>query len=201
VQLLIINIPPKLRGAQRENYVKKMHLLHSEIKLATVKKVLFVSSTSVYGDIEGEVTEATTPEPATESGRQMLSAETIFKNTESLQATILRFGGLISEDRHPVQMLSKRKGLSNGNQFVNLIHRLDCIRIIEHIIDTNSWGEIINGVYPFHPTKQKYYTSEAKKTNIQLPEYEENNVALGKKVAPSALLNVKGFCFKTSILA
>ena len=32
VNTLIINVPPKLRGAIKENYVAKMHLLHDAIK-------------------------------------------------------------------------------------------------------------------------------------------------------------------------
>lgn len=199
VELLIINIPPKLRGNQRENFVKKMHLLHTEIVQSAIKQVLFVCSTSVYGDIQGEVTETTTPLPSTESGRQLLAAEAIFRTSKALQTTIVRFGGLIGSDRHPVKMLSGRKSLAKGNHPINLIHRLDCIQIIEFILKENWWGKIVNGVYPYHPTKQAYYTSEALKNNIQPPEYQENNNALGKKVVPKSLLDVKIFRFTTPI--
>lgn len=199
VQLLIINIPPKLRGAQSENYVKKMYLLHEEIKRSQIKQVIFVSSTSVYGNIIGDVTEATVPEPATESGKQLLEAETIFSTSKSLQTTIIRFGGLIGEDRHPIKTLSGRKSLPNGNYCVNLIHRFDCIRIIEYVFQAKLWHTIVNGVYPYHPTKQNYYAAEAQKLRLQTPEYEVNNIGLGKKVVPQTLLNVKKFSFNTSI--
>ncbi len=197
--ILIINVPPKLRGNQSENYVKKMQLLHKHVLKSKVRQVIFVSSTSVYGRNQGEVTEASTPEPATESGRQLLASEAIFRNSKNLQTNIIRFGGLISDDRHPIQMLAGRKNLANGHHAVNLIHRLDCIRIIEYLIEKAMWDHTLNGVYPYHPTKKEYYTAEAKKRNLQLPEYEDSNTDLGKKVTPMVLLNVKEFCFNTSI--
>ena len=157
IELLVINIPPKLRGVNRENYVKKIELLHREIKNAAVKKIIFVSSTSVYGDIEGEVTEETIPQPTTESGKQLLAAEKVFSEDNNLQTTILRFGGLIGPNRHPITMLSGRKELSNGSAVVNLIHLDDCIRIILAVFENSWWNEVINGVHPDHPTKRKYF--------------------------------------------
>ena len=46
-EILIINIPPKLRGNSGENFVAKIQLLIPFIEKTKVKKVLFVSSTSV----------------------------------------------------------------------------------------------------------------------------------------------------------
>ncbi len=166
VEVLIINVPPKLRGGNQENYIKKMQLLLESVKAAKTKKVIFVSSTSVYGNIEGEVTEETIPQPSTESGKQLLASEYLFKNTPELQTTIIRFGGLIGPDRHPVTMLSGRKGLKNGNHPVNLIHLDDCISILSLVIKNNWWGEIFNAVYPLHPAKKEYYHQIAAKKGM-----------------------------------
>lgn len=201
VDVLIINIPPKLRGTARENYVQKIQLLHNAIKASKTRKVIFVSSTSIYGDVNGEVTEDTVPQPNTESGRQLLAAENLLTNDKALQTTIVRFGGLIGVDRHPINMLAGRQGLSNGEAYVNLIHQKDCIRILEHIIDQDWWNEVFNGVYPYHPTKKEYYTSEALNKGLQSPEYEVNNTVKGKKVLPFRLISVKKFSFETSIVS
>ena len=199
VNILIINLPPKLRGDHKENYVKKIQLLHRAVKASTVKKVVFVSSTSVYGDIEGDVTELTAPVPATESGRQLLDSESIFREETSLKVTVVRFGGLIGPERHPVTMLSGRKNLSNGNFPVNLIHLNDCIKIISEILKNNWWNETINGVYPNHPTKQRYYTSKAIQNGLQIPEYETNSSKIGKTVSSYILTNQKDFVFTTTL--
>jgi len=199
VEVLVINIPPKLRGGNTENYVKKMQLLLESVKATKTKKVIFVSSTSVYGDINAEVTEETIPKPSTESGKQLLASENLFKITPELQTTIIRFGGLIGPDRHPINMLSGRKGLNNGNHPVNLIHLNDCISIISSVIKQNWWGEIFNAVYPSHPPKKKYYSQEAVKRGLILPQYVQNFQKSSKKIASRRLIHVKKYVYKTPI--
>jgi nucleoside-diphosphate-sugar epimerase len=199
VAILIINVPPKLRRKNKENFVKKMELLHLELKKSGVQKVIFVSSTSVYGDVDGDVSEDTIPHPTTESGKQLLASENIFKNDSDLETTIIRFGGLIGPYRHPINMLSGRQNLTNGNAPVNLIHLNDCIRIIKAVLANSWWNEVLNGVYPEHPSKQEYYSSEAKKRELQVPDYKVDNSKKGKKVHSKVLLNVKKFNFTTTL--
>jgi nucleoside-diphosphate-sugar epimerase len=199
VDSVIINVPPKLRGGNRENYVEKMRGLYNAIKASSVQKIVFVSSTSVYGDIDGEVTEDTTPRPSTESGRQLLVTEDIFRNDSELQTTIIRFGGLIGPNRHPVTMLSGRAGLANGAAPINLIHLDDCIGIIKNIVEQEWWDEVFNAVYPDHPPKAEYYSTEAKKRRIPVPDYSKDAAQKGKKVLSSSLILVKKYRFNTSI--
>ncbi len=198
LDVLILNIPPKLRGGSNENYVNKIKLLHQKVLQYEVRKIIFVSSTSIYGNVAGEVNEATLPKPSTASGEQLLAAEKIFRNDTTLNTTIIRFGGLIGHDRHPINMLSGRKSLTNGNAPVNLIHRKDCIRIITAVISKSWWNEIINGVYPIHPSKKEYYTKLAKERGLPAPHYSEENSKKGKIVHANTLLNVKNFKFNTS---
>jgi len=74
--VIIINIPPGLRGeGAKENYVSKIGLLHKALVKSNIKKVLFVSSTSVYGNVAGNVNEETKPKPRTASGKQILECE------------------------------------------------------------------------------------------------------------------------------
>ena len=199
LDVLIIDFPPRLRGKNPESLVKKIELLHHEIKRSTVRKIIFVSSTSVYGSEQGEVDEKTTPKPTSESGRQLLESEAILGGNMDLQTTIVRFGGLIGPDRHPVTMLSGRENLSNGNDPVNLIHRDDCILLITTILKENYWGEIFNGVYPSHPPKAEYYTSEAKKRGIVPPKYSPSALTQLKKVVVGKKFRDLGHDFKTPI--
>ncbi|MUH35402.1 SDR family oxidoreductase [Zobellia amurskyensis] len=197
--VLIINVPPKLRGENKENYVQKMRLILKSLRSSTVKKVVFVSSTSVYGDMDGEVTEETTPQPSTESGRQLLECEQLFQNESGLETTIIRFGGLIGPNRNPVTMLSKKKNLKNGNAPINLIHLNDCIRVIFKSVHEN-WGpELLNAVFPYHPSKKKYYTLQALKQRLQPPEYDNDIAKKGKLIRSYTLTNVKKFEFTTPL--
>lgn len=180
LDVLIINIPPNLRRNPHGNFVGKIEVLIRYIKHTAIDKVVFVSSTSVYGNINGEVTEETTPLPETNSGKQLLASEKLLFQETSFSTTVIRFGGLISEDRHPVHMLSRRT-LTNGGELINLIHRNDCIHMISTIIKNGYWNEVFNGVYPYHPTKAEYYTLEAKKRGIPPPNYQETNNPVSKK--------------------
>ncbi len=199
VSVLMINVPPKLRGNNKENYERKMQLLHQFVKLSSVQKIIFVSSTSVYGDIDGVVTEASPTQPNTESGKQLVASEHLFQNDTDLETTIVRFGGLIGVDRHPVNHLAGRKELANGNEFINLIHLNDCIRILKLIVEEGYWNSVFNAVYPDHPIKASYYTKEAQKRGLKAPEYVRSDTPKGKKVDSYQLIRVKKFDFHTDI--
>lgn len=201
LEVLIINVPPNLRGTTTENYVDKMRHLHLALKNSGIKKVIFISSTSVYGSASGELTEDIRPEPSTEAGRQLLASENLFRNDRSLSTTIIRFGGLIGPNRHPVYQLSGRKNLTNGDQPINLIHLNDCIRVVRSVLKKDLWDHIFNAVYPYHPSKREYYTSEAEKRGLTPPNYLDNSPDKIDKIIKSNHFNVKNHLFHTSIIS
>lgn len=194
-QILIINIPPKLRGGSTENFVAKITTLLPFIENSTVEKVLFVSSTSVYGEANEVVTEATVLNPDTEGGRQLAIVENVLQKNSRFQTTILRFGGLISDDRNPVRFLSGRENIENPDTPINLIHQDDCIGIIEKIIALNSWGGTYNAVAPFHPTRQEYYTQKAIELNLALPKFAALNTIVGKTILNNKVIEVLDYSF------
>ena len=181
-ELLIIDIPPKLRKNNTENFVSKIQTLIAIIEKTNVKNVLFVSSTSVYADDNLTVTEESKPQPNTESGKQLLKAENLLRCTKNFKTTILRFGGLIGENRHPIHFLAGKKNLENPEAPINLIHQTDCIGIIETIINLDFFGEIYNAVAPFHPTRKSYYMQKAAELKLELPEFDEDKPSNGKTV-------------------
>ena len=194
-QILIINIPPKLRGGSTENFVAKITTLLPFIENSTVEKVLFVSSTSVYGEDNEFVSEVTVLNPDTEGGRQLAIVENILQKNSRFQTTILRFGGLISDDRNPVRFLSGRENIENPDAPINLIHQDDCIGIIEKIIALNSWDETYNAVAPFHPTRQEYYTQKATELNLALPKFAALNTIVGKTILNNKVIEVLDYSF------
>ncbi|NKI30884.1 SDR family oxidoreductase [Croceivirga thetidis] len=185
LEILILNIPPKLRKPPFEDYVLKIKHLKDKIIDSRLKKVIFISSTSVYGDVTGEITEESKTSPNTKSGKALLECEQMLAQEQNFNTTILRFGGLIGKDRHPITFLSGKKNLTNGDDFINLIHQNDCIGIIEKVINEEHWGKVINGVYPNHPKKRDYYIAEAKKRNLQVPDFVNTNLKSTKKIIKS----------------
>ncbi len=194
-QILIVNIPPKLRGGSTENFVSKIATLVPFIEKSTIEKVLFVSSTSVYGENNELVTEETPLNPDSEGGRQLAIVEKLLQKNTYFETTILRFGGLIGEDRNPVRFLSGRENIENPDAPINLIHQDDCIGIIEKIIALNSWKETYNAVAPFHPTRKEYYTQKAADLNLALPKFAALNTIVGKTILSEKLLQFLQYSF------
>jgi len=198
-EILIIDIPPKLRSenpnSEKKVFVEKIKNLIPFIEKSTVKKVLFVSSTSVYGDNNEFITEETIPNPETESGKQLFLAEKLLQKNKNFETTILRFGGLIGEDRHPVKFLSGKENLENPDAPINLIHLNDCISIIEKIINQDKWNEVFNAVVPFHPTREEYYTKKAIEMNLTLPKFSSEKSNIKKIISSKKIENSLSYQF------
>ena len=197
-EILIIDIPPKLRAntdSSRNVFVEKIENLIPFIEKSTIKKVLFVSSTSIYGDQNDLITEETNPNPETESGKQLLLTEAILQKNQNFESTILRFGGLIGEDRHPVKFLAGKENLENQDAPINLIHQNDCINIIEAIILQSKWNEVFNAVAPFHPSRSSYYTQKAKEQNLVLPKFSAEKSNIKKIISSEKIENILKYQF------
>lgn len=194
-KILIIDVPPKLRGLAQENFVAKIRNMIPSIEKSSVENVLFISSTSVYNDEAIFVTEETIPKPDTESGKQLLETEQLLQNNSHFKTTVLRFGGLIGQDRHPVKFLAGRENLDTPNATINLIHQDDCIGIIEKIIETDSWNETFNAVAPFHPSRAQYYTQKAKDLDLALPKFNSEENSTGKIILSARIETVLKYTF------
>ncbi|MEH6764149.1 MAG: NAD(P)H-binding protein [Aequorivita antarctica] len=197
---LMIMIPPGLRKNTGADYVLKMAHLLVAINESDVSKIILVSSTSVYDDSQGNVTEINDPRPETIAGKQLRQVEELFINSEELQTTIVRFGGLIGGTRQPAKYLAGRKDLSDGNAPVNLIHREDCINILVEILKQDAFGKIFNAVNPNHPRKSDYYIQKAEELGLELPSFAENSTdEVYKQVDSENLKMILNYSFKTSI--
>ena len=202
-EILIIDIPPKLRSTSSENFVKKIQNLIPFIEKSKIEKVIFISSTSVYSDapspeVSGalRVTESTKPNPETESGKQLLATEIRLQSNENFKTTVVRFGGLIGDDRHPINFLAGRKNIENPEAPINLIHQEDCIGIIEAIVKQECWNETFNAVAPFHPSRKEYYTQKAMELGLLLPEFVNSKIAFGKTILSDKVKKVLDYHFQ-----
>ena len=169
--ILIINFPPERRNDIVEYHRSQIESLASKITTSNIDKVLFISSTSVYPNVNREITEDDILEPTKLSGIALLGVETFLRSSGEFKTTILRFGGLIGYDRLPARFLAGKKNIEHGNAPVNLIHRDDCILIIEKIIQNDVWGYIFNACADSHPTRKEFYVNQALKAGLEPPEF------------------------------
>ncbi|MFL9830203.1 NAD-dependent epimerase/dehydratase family protein [Flavobacterium sp. ST-87] len=201
-ETLIIAIPPKLRGKNKDysdaahnSFVKKIENLLPFIQQSTVKNVLFISSTAVYGEANDVVDENTAPSPVTESGKQLLEIEQLLLANTHFKTTVLRFGGLIGEDRNPARFLAGKENVPNPDAPINLIHLDDCIGIILKIITTNIWNTTLNAVAPFHPSRQEYYTQKAIIENLVPPQFSHEIPSVGKTILSDKVIRLLDYHF------
>ncbi|WP_159023773.1 uroporphyrinogen-III C-methyltransferase [Formosa sp. L2A11] len=168
---LIINFPPK-----RIDNIETIHPLQiAQIIKHTPKttKVVFVSSTSVYQNINASIDETVTCEPEKASGMALIEAEQLLKDHFGSQnVAILRLAGLIGPKRHPGRFLAHKKQLKNPNVPVNLIHQKDAIGLIEAILEQDCFGETINGCADIHPKRKDFYKNAAIQLNLEVPVFE-----------------------------
>lgn len=193
--ILIIDVPPKLRGSETENFVSKIRNVIPFIQNSSIENVLFISSTSVYNDDDAFVTEETIPKPDTEGGKQLLETEKLLLSNSNFKTTVLRFGGLIGEDRHPIKFLAGRENLDNPDAPLNLIHQDDCIGIILKIIKNDAWNETFNAVAPSHPSREMYYTQKALDLDLALPKFNHKNPSIGKTILSTKIETVLNYTF------
>lgn len=199
VDYLIINIPPRLKKGTEGRYVSKMQLLIKEVNVSNLKKVLFISSSAVYGNTEGIINETSAPLPVTESGKQLLETEKLLREEQGFDCTILRFGGLIGNGRNPAGFLSGKTNIAQPLAPVNLVHLDDCIHIVEEVIRQETWGEVFNVAFPHHPSKKSYYQQKAYEQHMPIPEFNEKDLSTGKIISSEKLINILSYTFKTHI--
>ena len=186
-EILIIAIPSK--------NINDFQYLISKIETSIIKKVLFISSTSVYPNNNSIITEEnpTKNTPLTE-------IENLFNTNKNFNTTILRFGGLIGYNRKPGNFFKNGKVIDHPEGFVNLIHRDDCIQIIESIIEKEIWNETLNACTDSHPKRRDFYTKEFKKEGRNSPLFNETSKNDYKIIDNKKLKKLLNYNFKYSVL-
>ncbi len=168
--VLVIMIPPKRIENITDVYPQQIDQIGRLVQSLKVKRVIFVSSTSVYAPENKVVKEGDTGIPSKPNGKAILAAEKLLQKIPDVQTTVVRFGGLIGFDRNPARFLSGKKNVP-GDSPVNLIHREDAVRILIQVIEKQAWGEVFNACCPEHPTKKEFYSRAAKISELPAPEF------------------------------
>lgn len=192
--VLIISIPPRRIDSIERIFPEQIRQLVPNILKFGIKKVIFISSTSVYPENKQIVSENQIFKPQKPSGEALVLAENMLMENSGFKTTIIRFGGLIGADRNPARFLLKGK-TKVDNVPVNLIHIDDCIGIIVSIIEKEIWGEILNACCPEHPLKKEFYGKAAEISGLTIPEFSEEDGNY-KIVDSNKLIRMLDYSFK-----
>ncbi|MDX2322139.1 MAG: NAD(P)H-binding protein [Moritella sp.] len=166
------------------------------LKHHDVGKFIFVSSTSIYQKTDNSLTETSPLNPTS----TVYAAEQLIQQQQDIAYTIIRFAGLISEDRNPTRSLSKKSASGHifdaGASPVNLIHQNDALGVIQQVIKQQCWGEIFNACSDQHSSRQAFYQQSAKQLGITVPNFTDDNSKPNCIIANDKLKQLLSYQFK-----
>jgi nucleoside-diphosphate-sugar epimerase len=164
--------------SMRSVYVDGLrHVLNSLPR--SVTRLVYASSTGVYGQTAGEWVDETSPaDPKHESGRVCLEAEQLVwnwatTNDHSATAIVLRFAGLYGPGRTVRRSILERGEAIPGDpsKFLNLIHIDDAAHAAAAVL-TASQPEPLYVVTDDRPiTRDEYYTQMATRLGTPAPQF------------------------------
>ncbi len=173
--ILVMTLPvsKNLNLAEQE---KGYENIFAEVK---TKDIVYISSTSVYGSLQGVVSEETEPIPDNLSGQRQYELEKKLKLLAlkyNKDLSIVRSAGQIGETRHPGKFLSGRKNLPDGNAPVNMIHQVDLVQIVTALCQQKSPQllgsvKLYNAVARSHPLKKEFYHRASLDLGVEPPEF------------------------------
>jgi len=173
----IITVPFKRNLEDPNTYIEWLSSLIPHIK--NDAKVIFTSSTSIYPDRDSPWTEDSEMTPSSKRAKVLKKAEDLWLN--NFDATICRFGGLIGPHRNLERKLKEETLFDQPDTRLNLIHLNDCVSILCKIIETDTWGEILNCVASNPPTRRDYYTHIAHSLGLSAPKFKYERSSQNKK--------------------
>lgn len=172
----VVNIPPKRRTVNPSEFTKHMCALFDTLIENGTQHIIFISTTSVYGEQQGKLDQDSDTKPTTDSGKAHLHIEQHLLKTYPIHASVLRLAGLVGGERHPIKSLSGKTNLSKPTQCVNLVHRTDVISAINAIIEKQIWGETLVLCSAQHPTRKDYYTWAAEQLSLVAPTFLQEDL-------------------------
>jgi nucleoside-diphosphate-sugar epimerase len=159
---LVVNIPPGRSKFHPHKFIASMRNLIDTAMTAGLRKLIFISTTSVYGSQTGTISNASALSPSTDSGKAHQDIEHHLQLNYPERYKILRPAGLVGpkldgSPRHPIYTLYKKTNIPNGNDPVNLVHQADVIQAIESLIVKETDGTAFNIAALEHPSRKEYY--------------------------------------------
>ncbi|RLV58352.1 SDR family oxidoreductase [Parashewanella curva] len=189
---LIVCIQPSLRKQSSTSYLTQLQKLMSLVEAKQYKKMILVSSSSVYPDIEGVMKEDDASVHS-ESSQVMLAAEDLFLNHNN--GYILRFSGLIGPKRPPGRFFSGKFEIPAGDKVVNLVHLEDCIAAMVALLTADSASKVYNVCSPHHPSRSEFYTQATLHFGGIQPSFLSDGIR-GKEVSGVKITNELDFSYQ-----
>ena len=141
--------PTFTRESYHTYYYRGIRHILDALQGTPPKHAFFVSSSSVYHQMNGEWVDEQSPTlPTSFSGIEMLQAESALLNS-GLPSTVVRFTGIYGPNRTRMVKQAQQGGYCDPEPpvWTNRIHRDDCIGVLEYLIHRALQGEPLANIY------------------------------------------------------
>ena len=159
VDALVVTLPARRTVEGSENYFNAVRMLVDSAMAFGVPRVIFTSSTSVYGETAGTLREESPLRPVSPSGRVLAELERWLHELPNTSVDILRLAGLVGVDRHPGRFPAGKLDVKGARG--NLVHQDDVIAAIQLLLKLPKGGHVYNLCAPRHPAKREFYPALA----------------------------------------
>lgn len=170
--VLVFCVPP---SSGETAYPDVVSAVRRAAEAAGTGWVLMTSSTSVYPDLDGVVTESDAGAHEgvvlRRNGADVLAAERVFYAATAFDTTVLRLAGLYGYGRHPGRYFAGKQGLAGGEAPVNLVHRDDVIGVVAAVLEHEARGATFNVCADHHPTRRRIYSDYAERFGLEPPVF------------------------------
>ncbi len=194
VDALVVTLPASRTVQGGADYLQAVQNVVDSALANNVPRIIFTSSSSVYGAGEGVMKENSALQPETVAGKTLVQLENWLHDLPGTSVDIVRLAGLVGPNRHPGRFLAGKKGLENGGHAVNLVHLDDVVEAITLLLRTPKGGHVYNLCAAKHPSRDEFYPFVSKQLGLQPPTFAaEAQRSGGKVIDGSKICHELGF--------
>lgn len=181
---LFINFPP----SKSKDYLKFLNKIYENKNINNIKKIIFVSSTSIYPDMNRIMKEDYIVKES--NSKIVFEAEKLIQSKTDI---IFRCSGLMGDDRIPGKYFANKE-IDTQDIKVNYVHRDDVIRATKFVIKNDLSG-IFNLSSKYHPTRKEVYEKNSLKFGFLKPIFKKGR-SYKNKIIDGSKIESLGFEYK-----
>ncbi len=201
---LLITVAADNSDHYESAYLHTAQLLrHLALQMDMPRRLIYTSSTSVYGDHKGQwVDEGSELLAESDQAKILMEAERIYLSLQELgwHVTILRLAEIYGPGREFSHKVKEMKGYSipgSGDQYTNMAHQADIVAAIDYSLRHHLEG-VFNIADDDHQTRKELYHMICHKYHLPEPKWDPTLTEIrgGNKRVSNHKIKGEGFVFR-----
>lgn len=203
-ETILVSVAADHPDSYERTYLHTAQLFrHLALEMDLPRRIIYTSSTSVYGDHHGRwVDEESDLLATSDQGKILIESELLYQSLAELgwHVCIFRLAEIYGPGRELSKKMREYKGhtlAGTGDTYTNMIHRLDCANGIDYALRHHLEG-VFNLADDDHPTRKELYQSVSAKHHLPLPKWDPSMAGFhpGNKRVSNHKIKAEGFALK-----